>query len=282
MPGREITLVCPDCQSPVQADPDLAGHVVRCEPCFRLYLRRAEIGFLDEYAAFGSVRRRVVAEHAARGLVMASPEERKALIVTVFEQFLHAATDLIALYHAIKNRHERSLIETFLGFELDAARARDFFADLEELSEAELLARLGLPEPEQISALFPEWRDREIADAAAALWRAMNRLKRAAGGLLLSERALLEAHRQLGRMRPLVNRATWLDDVSLAPDQVGAMILDYRHRRLAFDTFSIDESGLSDMLNVIDLATGAAGDLAYVCRLLHREDGRLPRLPPGK
>ncbi len=281
MSGQEISLVCPDCRAPVSVAPELAGEIVRCEACFQVYLREADAGFLDDYVEFGSVRHRVVAETAARALVLGSPSERKVLAMAVFEQFLESAADLIGLYHAIKDREQRPLIESFLRFELDAATARGFFGDMDELDEAGLLAALGLPEPEQIAGQNAGWDDADLARAARALWRAMNGLKRSAASRYLSERALVRARGELRVAAQLVSQARWIPDADLAAHEVGAMAVDYQRRKLALRRLSIDESEIGEMLTAIDTLSRAAGDLAYAYLLLHRPGDR-PRLePPG-
>jgi len=259
---------------------ELAGQVVRCESCFQIYLREADLGFLDNFAEFGAVSHRVVAETAIRGLVTASPPERKVLSMAVFEQFLQAAGDLIGLYAAIKDRRHRPLVESFLNFELDAARTRDFFADLEELDGKDLLTVLGLPEPEEIAGQHPDWDEKDLGYAANALWRALNGVKRCATSGILSERALLQARREIKRNMPVTSHSSWLRDGSLAANEVGTMILDYKRRRIALNSLTVDEGELNRMLDAIDTLSQAAGDLAYAYFLLGRAGDDFLQIKP--
>jgi hypothetical protein len=271
MPGNEITLACPDCGAPVHAPAELDGQVARCDACFEVYLREVDHGFLEHYSEFGAFSHRVIAENAARGLVMASPGERKVLALSIFEQFLQAAGDLIGLYEAIKDRRVRPLVDSYLGFELDAARARDFFADLEELSDEELLESLGLPLPERIADLFPAWDRKDLGYAAAALWRAMRNLRKTIECRMLSERALLQAQRDFKRNLPMVGDARWVPDGTLAPNEVATVLVDRNRRRLALRPLAVDESQVGAMVEAIEALSVAAGDLAYVYSLLHRD-----------
>ena len=99
----------------------------RCPACFDNYLRSLDVGFLDSYRRFGCRSRLVVAETCLRGLVVESPDHRKALAKTIFEQYLLSLTDLVGLFAAFGRRQTAPIVKTFLEFRLDAASVAEFY-----------------------------------------------------------------------------------------------------------------------------------------------------------
>ena len=63
----------------------------------------------------------IVAETCLRGLVTESPEHRKILAMSIFEQYVSAMNDLAGLFTAFRNRSTAPILKSFLEFRLDAA-----------------------------------------------------------------------------------------------------------------------------------------------------------------
>ncbi len=281
MSNREVATVCVDCGSALPAPRHGAGPK-RCVACFHRELVDAERGFLDHYSEFGSLSHRVVAENAARGLVMGSPGERKILALSVFDEFLRAAADLIGLYHALKSRRERPVVQSVMEFSLDPQRTREFFRDLAALDDEELMAHVGLPRPERIASLFPGWDGDDLKFAAVALWRAMHGLREVTTDGTLTEVNLVAAllhHRSGG---PAAGRTDWTNDIDLSPGQVALLYVDPVRRELAAERFSAGEAEVNRALAAIDAVSRATSDLAYAYALLHHPDLDAPvRLQRG-
>ena len=73
---------------------------VRCPACFDKHLFSVDAGFLESYRRFGSRSRLIVAESCLRSLVVESPDHRKVLAMTIFEQYVQAMNDLVGLFAA--------------------------------------------------------------------------------------------------------------------------------------------------------------------------------------
>src|ERR687894_435592 len=102
---RGIEARCATCGAAVVGGP--SGRAVRCADCFETYLRGIDAAFLDNLSRFGIRSRQVVAETCLRSLALANADDRKLLGMTVYEQFVGAASDLIALHTALRRRQAR-------------------------------------------------------------------------------------------------------------------------------------------------------------------------------
>ena len=131
MPDRSLEAACAECGSPLALQP-WEERPVRCASCFEGYLRGIDHDFLASYNELGVAGRRTVAETCLRALVLEMPPARKVLALAIMEQFLLASTDLIALTHALKGRHETPIIRSFLSFRLDAETSSAFFGELQD------------------------------------------------------------------------------------------------------------------------------------------------------
>src|SRR5262245_36380516 len=103
MEDRAIEQTCRDCGRPLSMH-DGDAHAVRCAQCFDDFLRQRDADFLSSYAELGVTSRRLIAETSLRALVMSPPPHRKVLAMHMMEQYVNAATDLVGLYAAIKQR----------------------------------------------------------------------------------------------------------------------------------------------------------------------------------
>lgn len=281
MNSREIATTCMDCHAVLPGGRGGAG-AKRCLACFHRELVDVERGFLDHYAEFGALSHRVVAENAARGVVMGSPGERKILALSIFDEFLRAAGDLIGLYHALKRRGERPVVQSITEFRLDPNLTCEFFLGLAALQDEELMGHLGLPQPERIAALFPAWDREDLKFAAVALWRAMHGLRGVTSDGTMSEVNLVAAlmHHRSGS--PAAGHTEWTRDIDLLPEQVALLYVDPARRELAAERFSAGEAEVNRALVGIDAVSRATSDLAYAYALLHHPDLDAPvRLQRG-
>ena len=264
MTERALQPLCAVCGQPV---PEVeGGRAVRCGPCFETYLRSVDAGFLEHYAEFGVRSRQVIAETCLRALVLANAADRKLLAMSVYEQFVAAASDLIALVAALRARRAAPISHTFLDFRLDADGARRFFADAASLSGMEMLDALGLPAPERVQPGLPKKIGRDVT---RSLREALADLARLNEFRDLGERALVQAADHFGAGVTLADRTGWLAGRELTPGQVASVALDARRGRLEIAALRVDEDRLAQVVDAIDVMTRLARNLTYAFVTLH-------------
>jgi hypothetical protein len=259
MTERALDAACRDCGEAVPFDGERA---LRCAGCFDTYLRSIDHDFLASYAELGVASRRTVAETCLRALVLESPPARKVLALAIWEQFFLATSDLIGLTRALRGRHERPVVQSFLMFQLDAASSEAFFAGLLEATDAELLDAFGLPAPELVAtrlSALPAPDARNLAGALRALLRDLRTTAQRDGSALL----LSELAGQLRTGPALTARAAWLAETELRADQVASLVLDERRRRLVLRAVPVDEDKLGEVVDAIDCMTRACSNLIY-------------------
>jgi hypothetical protein len=279
MSDRALDTTCQECGGPLPDHLD-EERAVRCAVCFDSYLRAIDDEFLQSYAKLGVTSRRTVAETCLRGLVLESPPARKILAMAIIEQFLLASADLIGLVHAVRDRAQRPIVQSFLSFRLDADTSRSFFAEL-EMSDAELLDAVGLPPPELVSMRYPALPSSEASSLSLALQSLLRDLRttaqRSSSALLLSELA--------GRIAggaALTDRPSWLAEGALRPDQVASLVLDERRRQLVLQAVPVDEHQLGEVVDAIDRMTRAASNLIYAYLTVQDEEERVRALTEGE
>jgi len=154
MSANGIEPTCRECGEPISFH---AGETrpARCEQCFDDFLRARDVEFLSSYAELGVTSRRTIAETCFRALAMDNPPHRKVLAMNIMEQYVHTASDLIGLYAAIKQRGREPVMRAFLEFKLDHASAIGFFREIASTPAPEMLASLGLPNPEGLAQRCP-------------------------------------------------------------------------------------------------------------------------------
>jgi hypothetical protein len=260
MADRSLQASCRDCGRPASAH--AAGDAVRCEPCFDDFLRARDIEFLSSYAALGVTRRRVVAETCLRALVMTTPPQRKVLAMTIMEQYVAAASDLIGLYHAIKRRAIAPVMRTFSEFTLDRATSVAFFQEIARTPAPELLDTLGLPQPSDIARRLPSLSKADARDLARALDQLLYDLNYVAQPGETAALALAQMAGEAERSVVLKDTA-WLDDIGLRNDQVASMALDPRRRTVNIAAVTVDEKKLERVISAINAMTRAAENMLY-------------------
>jgi hypothetical protein len=235
-----------------------------CESCFDDYLRSIERGFLENYARFGARQRMVVAESLLRALVLADIADRKLLAMTIVEQLLGAATDVIGLFQAIRDRLSRPIVRTFLDYELESPVTTQFFSLLSEGGDAEVLAALAIPHPARLQDHFPRLTPRRRAEMEDAIFSVLEGLDKFASNAPATRVALLQAQNERRRGLTVTDGTSWLQREPLAAGQVAALSIDPRRRRLLASPLAVDEDNLGELTSAIGDLAGLARDLVFV------------------
>ncbi len=277
MDERAIEQTCRDCGRPLSMH-DGDAHAVRCAQCFDGFLRARDAEFLSSYAELGVTSRRLIAETSLRALVMASPPHRKVLAMHMMEQYVNAASDLIGLYAAIKQRGREPVMKAFLEFSLDRTSAIAFFREIALTPQPELLAGIGVPTPEQIAHRCPSLSKRDAKDFKRTIEQMLFDLAFTAkngetAALALSQMAGEAASGGLGG-GALVHQSAWLDDVGLRGDQVASMAMDAKRRTVTVTAISVDEKKLEQVLTQINAMTRASQNMIYAVLTVYQEEER--------
>ncbi len=264
MSSNSLQPLCLNCGQPVEG----AGRnqAVRCGDCFDGFLRSVDAGFLEHYASFGVRSRQVIAETCLRALVLANPADRKILGLTIYEQFIGASTDLMALVAALRSRVSVPIARAFMDFRLSPEVTARFFADAARLSGVELLATVGLPPPE---TRHPSLPDKVGKDVTRSLREVLADLHRLNEFRELGERALglAAAHFRAGVLPAGDTR--WLAGRDISPAQVASVAMDARRGRLEVAALRVDEARLEQVIDAIDVMTRLSRNLAYAFATLH-------------
>jgi hypothetical protein len=273
MADRALEATCRDCGRPLSFHAGDA-HAVRCGECFDSFMRVRDAEFLGSYAELGVTSRRVIAETAFRALVMESPPHRKVLAMHIMEQYVNAASDLVGLYAALKQRGREPIMKSFLEFSLDRASSAAFFREVATSSTADILGGLGLAPPEQTARFLPSLSKRDAKDYERTVGQLLYDLAYTAK---IGETAALALAQMAGEDRgggALVHQSTWLDNVGLRPDQVATMVIDAQRRTVNVTAISVDEKKLEQILTHINAMTRASQNLIYAVLTMYQEESR--------
>jgi hypothetical protein len=266
---HEIEARCAGCGTPVLGGNH--GRTVRCTSCFETFLRGVDAAFLDNLSRFGIRTRQVVAETCLRALVLANADDRKLLGMTVYEQFVHSASDLIALHRALRRRDRRPIAQSFLEFTLDAPAARAFFAELSMEGAAGMLAAVDLPSPLTMPAI-PGMTARERRDLERALKEAARDFEHLVDFQELGERALAVASDHISGSTVLADRTQWVAGRAINPNQIASIALDPDGGRLDIAALRIDEERIEQVVDGIDTFTRLSRNLIHAFLTLHSLD----------
>ena len=257
--------LCSDCGTTIE----LHSGDARCPACFDTYLYGVDVGFLDSYRRFGARSRLIVAESCLRSLALESPEHRKVLAMTIFEQYVLAMTDLAGLFLAFSRRHEAPILRTFLDFKLDASSSTAFFDAVRKVNQMQLCAALDLPLPQEVAAACPHLDKDEAYSVSVALHHLDQDLRKVTDHGEAGALALAQMAGQIGGA-VITSDAKWLDGAAnLTPDQVAMLVLDSRHRNLYVQGLTADEGAMSQVVDSIDSATRAASNLVFAYLQTH-------------
>jgi hypothetical protein len=273
MAERALEATCRDCGQPLSFH---AGEraPARCEGCFENFLQIRDEDFLTSYQELGVRSRRIIAETSFRALVMESPPHRKVLAMHIMEQYVHAASDLIGLYSALKQRGHQSIMRTFMEFQLDRTTAVGFFREIANTPAPELMRELGLPLPEQVADTCSSLSKKDAKDLARALDQMLYDLNYTSR---MGETAALALAQMAGESRggaALMHQSSWLDSVGLRADQVAAMAIDEKRRTVNVTAIAVDEKKLEHVVSAINAMTRASENLIYGVLSMYQEDER--------
>ena len=266
-PRREIAIAtCEDCGDEFDlVDSDPRARV--CAPCWDRSLEAIETAFLDNYAKFGAKSHRTVAEALFRSQALADPDDRKVIGMRIVEEYLNAAQGLMALYVALRRRHEQPLLTTFTNFELTPPSVAAFRILTAGRTADELLRDLQLPTLTDVDAArsdIPRRDWRQFAGAVLSISNGIERVQKVDQGVLL------ELADGLKQSTALTHKLDWLPDRVMNLDQVALIVLNQRRRVLLTHALAIHEPQLEVFIDAIDKITAAARDLIWL--YLHVRD----------
>ncbi|HLF78130.1 MAG TPA: hypothetical protein VJB57_11650 [Dehalococcoidia bacterium] len=250
---------CSDCGTALEYH----AESTRCLTCFDRYLFDLDAGFLESYRRFGCRSRLVVAETCLRGLVLDTPEHRKVLAMTIFEQYVQAMNDLAGLFIAMRNRNQAPVLKSFLEFRIDAASAAMFFDTVQSISNADLCVALDLPMPYEVASRCAHLSVDDARELEIAVHHLMLDLRKATDQ---GEGAAIALAQFAGHAANSViaNDTRWLDGGSdLTPDQVALLVIDSRRRAINVQGLTADENSMGQVVDAIDTVTRAASNLIY-------------------
>lgn len=245
------------------------GEARLCLDCFDGYLRRLDAEFLDSFGRLGARKHIIVAEACLKALVLSDTPDRKLLAMSIYEQFIASAADLLAVYHALLARSERPVMRGVLEFQLDRARVIDFFARLASDGPREMLDAAGLPHAEQVAWLHADLDERERKQVRAALIDAVADLESLVAFEEVGEQALVGAAQRLAGPMPVVDQTGWLEGRRIDAGQVAAIALGASGRQLEVNVLSTDEETLGNVVDGIEIMTRLLRNLIFAYVSLH-------------
>ena len=250
---------CSDCGTEVAP----AGED-RCPACFERYLYGLDAGFLESYRKFGARGRLILAETCLRGLVLDTPDHRKVLAMTIFEQYVGAMNDLAGLFLALRNRNRAPVLKSFMAFRLDAAKALAFFDAVQSVNDVELLDALDLPLPGEVTSRCAHLDAAEADQVAIALHQLVQDLRRATDRGNEAALLLSQLNSTLGGGL-IAADSQWLNGAAsdLTPDQVALLVMDARRRTIYVQGLTADEGAMGQVVGAIDTATRAMSNLIF-------------------
>ena len=250
---------CADCGAEI--DTHHTHEDVRCPACFEKHLYGIDAGFLENYRKFGCRGRLMVAETCLRGLVLANPDHRKVLAMTIFEQYVLSMSDLAGLFLAFRNRETSPIMKSFMEFKLDAASALDFFESVQDMGDYQLCAVLGLPMPFQIAAECPHLDEKEAYEVGVAISHLVKDLRKATD----QNSAIHLAQFASASGGIIASNASWLPEegAHVTPDQVAMLVLDSKRRSIMVQGLTAEEGAMAQVIDAIDTVTRAGSNLIY-------------------
>ena len=258
--------LCSDCGSEIES------HVgeARCPACFDNYLYGIDVGFLDSFRSFGARSRLIVAESCLRSLAVESPEHRKVLAMTIFEQYVLAMSDLAGLFTAFSRRHQAPILRSFLEFRLDTSSSAVFFDAVRSANHAQLCRAMDLPLPSQVAASCPHLSEEDAYSVSVAIHHLDQDLRKVTEHGESGAIALAQMAGQMGGA-VIASDAGWLNGAAsgLTPNQVAMLVMDSRRRSLYVQGLSADEDAMAQVVDSIDSATRASSNLIFAYLQTH-------------
>lgn len=236
----------------------------RCPACFDKYLYDLDVGFLDNYRKFGVRSHLVVAETCLRGLVLDSPDHRKVLAMTIFEQYVKSMNDLAALFAALLSREKAPIMKTFMEFKLDASSALNFYQAIESSTDFELCRLLNLPLPREVQDVCPHLDQEDAYSLSISIHQLLQELRKATDMSGPGALALAQISGQVEKA-VMAGDVQWLNGSAsgLTPDQVALLIMDPRTRSVYVQGLTADENAMGRVVDAIDTVTRASSNLIF-------------------
>ncbi len=251
---------CTDCGTTALA----AEGATRCPACFEGYLFSLDTGFLDNYRKYGCRAPVIVAEACLRSLVLATPEHRKVLASTIFQQYVQAMSDLAGIFVALGKRDEAPVLLSFMEFRLEPANALSFFEAVQSMTDVQLCAAMRLPLPGAVAGSCPHLDERQAYSLGVAIYHLVQDLRRATDTAGPGALALADAAARLPAS-VVTTDVSWLNGAGtkLTPDQVAMVVLDARRQALLVQGISAEEAPMGQLVDAIETATRASSNLIF-------------------
>jgi hypothetical protein len=184
--------------------------------------------------------------------------------MTIFEQYVQAMNDLVALFAAFRSRKEAPILKTFLEFKLDPQNSMEFFQTIRSMSDPEICAMLELPLPGMVRMMCPHLSADDAYSLSVALHQLTQELRKVTDQGEAGALALAQIAGQMGGA-VLASDARWLDGTAndINPDQVALLVLDSRRRNIYVQGLTADEGSMGRVVDAVDTATRAASNLIY-------------------
>ena len=200
----------------------------------------------------------------------------------IMEQYVHAAGDLMGLYHALKQRGREPVMRAFLEFKMDRTSAMAFAREIANTPPTEIMASLGLPMPDDIARRCPSLTKGDVRDLKLQMTQMLGDIKRISD---LGETSMLALAQSAGEQRSgaaLTKQSAWLDNVGLRPDQVAAIAIDEKRRTISVNAISVDEKRLVSVVSMIGAMTHVASTLIYAVQTVEQEERRAHELTEAR
>ncbi len=253
---------CDDCGVKIRPLADEGSS--RCPACFDKHLYSIDAGFLENYRKFGCRSRLIVAETCLRALVLDTPDHRKVLAMTIFEQYVQAMNDLAGLFTAFLNRDKAPILKSFMEFRLDARTALAFYDAVNSVTDVDLCKALQLPLPVEVALLCPHLDEEDAFNLAVSIYHLVQDLRKATDENGAGALALAQIAGQVGNA-VIADNARWLNGAGkeITPDQVAMLVLDSKRRSIYVQGLTADEGAMGRVVDAVDTVTRASSNLIY-------------------
>ena len=202
----------------------------------------------------------MVAETCLRGLVLAAPDHRKVLAMTIFEQYVLSMNDLAGLFLAFRNREQAPIMKSFLEFRLDAPQRARLLRVGAVRGRRRALQRARPADAVRGRGDARTSTRRTPTSVALRVYHLVKDLRKATDQGTRqrwrwpSSRARRRRHRQ---RRELAERRRV---EGLTPDQVAMLVLDSKRRSLYRPGLTAEEGAMAQVIDAIDTVTRAGSE----------------------
>lgn len=230
-----------------------------CPACLTQNLREVERSFFEDYIYFGA-KARSTSARVYLNLFESTDDVRlrKFAGLSIYEQFILATEDLSMVYFALRNREQKPLLDTLLGFELTAKTSSQWERELPG-GDDDVLEQLGLLK----NGVPVGWvATIEPARAVDALRKAVGDMRAAAhhrtvdGGVMVkSFNKLKHGFVAVARgdfvLQPNAKRAEW----------VTTLMVNRQLGRLVYGQIEVTKAKLNEFIGTIESAAAVSAML---------------------